>query len=133
MITIIFCNFMWCSIILYGKSFPKISIKKKKICEYGFFIPHIYEIRVYLQYKFIQDQLLYFSSYSPHMRFEFELDFVSLHQNTQKSKERFTDGQYINDEFTCGFRKFEWRNENETYVYLAKCNLGMRIKCVGST
>ena len=24
-------------------------------------------------------------------------------------------------------------NGNETYVYLTKCNLGMRIKCMGST
>ena len=35
--------------------------------------------------------------------------------------------------FTCGFGEWEWRNENETYVYLAKCNLGMRIKYVGPT
>ena len=25
------------------------------------------------------------------------------------------------------------RNENETHVYLARCNLGIRIKCMGPT
>ena len=30
-------------------------------------------------------------------------------------------------------KEWEWRSENETYVYLTKYNLGIWIKCVGLT
>ena len=64
-----------------------------------------------------------------------ELGWVLLHaigcMHMPSSSTLSSTLQVVNTFIVCLFHEIE--NGNETHIYLAKCNLGMIIKCVGLT